>query len=345
MAYVLLPFSLVLIKYYQDFGVTWDSFTGAPSWTGVTTQKNGLGLLSVIGAFWAILSLTRRWRRNQLRTMRRQCAADAAILLLALYLLRGAKGAYSATAFSLLILGALLFFWLLRLSRCGSALRSRILWAVAFAAISVGIAIPLAGGAGYLSPILSALGRDATLTGRTDIWALILPIAFKQPIIGQGYGGFWITPPLPSPFNFLTHSHNGYLEVFLNAGLIALLLTMVWIVVLFQKAQSALRFDQEWGAFGVAVIVMFLFHNITESSIARPSSLLWTVVVLFAVVLPRMARHASLRRGTQRATGPGAHWRAARSTRSGKTQTEGAAKGSLGPTPAAQAGCDLGLVD
>jgi O-antigen ligase len=38
--------------------------------------------------------------------------------------------------------------------------------------------------------ILAALGRDPTLTGRTEIWQLYLPAALEHPILGQGPGAF-----------------------------------------------------------------------------------------------------------------------------------------------------------
>src|SRR5690348_15922720 len=41
--YILIPFSLLLIKYFQNLGIEYNKWTGQRMWVGVTTQKNGLG--------------------------------------------------------------------------------------------------------------------------------------------------------------------------------------------------------------------------------------------------------------------------------------------------------------
>src|SRR5713101_6808038 len=52
-AYVLIPLSIVLIKYYPNLGKSYSEWTGAAYYTGVTTNKNMLGyLLFVFGLFF-----------------------------------------------------------------------------------------------------------------------------------------------------------------------------------------------------------------------------------------------------------------------------------------------------
>ena len=40
--------------------------------------------------------------------------------------------------------------------------------------------------------ILTTTGKDATLTGRTDLWIIALEEWSKHPILGQGYQAFWV---------------------------------------------------------------------------------------------------------------------------------------------------------
>src|SRR5262249_44402150 len=153
-----------------------------------------------------------KWKSHRLRIARVETVADLAILTLTLYLLKGPGGSYSATSFVALVVGTAGYFWFAARKRSALA-RSLVGRLVALPAICLGVAIPFLGATPVLPALLEMLGRDRTFTGRTDIWSLIVPIACGNPFLGLGYGGFWIDPPLREPFNRLTHSHNGYLEV------------------------------------------------------------------------------------------------------------------------------------
>lgn len=39
--------------------------------------------------------------------------------------------------------------------------------------------------------ILGALGKDASLTGRTDVWEFVIDRIKDRPILGYGFGTFW----------------------------------------------------------------------------------------------------------------------------------------------------------
>jgi len=60
--YVLIPFSLLLIKYFPIYGVEYGRWSGSRYWIGVTLQKNGLARLCIISAVFLIWSLLRRWK-------------------------------------------------------------------------------------------------------------------------------------------------------------------------------------------------------------------------------------------------------------------------------------------
>ena len=77
-------------------------------------------------------------------------------------------------------------------------------------------------------PIVEMSGRDATLTGRTGLWETLLrePI---DPVVGVGYASFWLGERLTRfwamyPTSPPIEAHNGYLEVYINLGLIGVCL-------------------------------------------------------------------------------------------------------------------------
>jgi len=60
--YILIPFSVLLIKYFREYGVQYGRWSGEVMWVGVAQQKNGLGRLCMIAAFFFVWSLVRRWQ-------------------------------------------------------------------------------------------------------------------------------------------------------------------------------------------------------------------------------------------------------------------------------------------
>src|SRR5258707_4892406 len=96
--YVLVPFSLLLIKYYPALGVAYGRWSGTGMWIGVTVQKNSLGRLCLVGAFFLLWALYRRWRDRPKTAGRYTGCADLSVLLIALFLLEGARHPYSATS-------------------------------------------------------------------------------------------------------------------------------------------------------------------------------------------------------------------------------------------------------
>lgn len=136
---------------------------------------------------------------------------------------------------------------------------------------AVGISL----GAPSSDSALAALGRSPHLTGRTEIWSLVLSFVAQKPILGYGYSAFWLGA---SPESFVVnqvlhgpvmYSHNGYLEMLLTLGGIGLLLTLVFIGTGIKRALDLSR-QRQFGTelWPLAFLVYFIFHNLGEVTIA-----------------------------------------------------------------------------
>ncbi len=74
--------------------------------------------------------------------------------------------------------------------------------------------------------MLEMMGKDPTLTGRTDIWGYVIPNIYEKPWLGWGYVAFWSTTnPAAMEISaslqwYVPQAHNGLLELLLNVGLI-----------------------------------------------------------------------------------------------------------------------------
>jgi exopolysaccharide production protein ExoQ len=283
-AYVLIPFSLVAIKYIPHVGVLYNKWSGQLMWVGVASQKNGLGRLTLISALFLVWVIKRAWPLRKSKGVKRRMIIDGVILTMTLYLMRGPGGAYSATSIAAFLLGVVVYcgLWFARSRQM--TLPFGILAVPIAAIVLLGIALPIIGGADLFG-LVEMLGRNATFSDRTQIWGLILPEAMKHPIFGCGYGSFWINPP--QWLTRINEAHNGYLDVFVEVGIIGVSLVLAFLLSSLRKAYRALPYHFEWGAFSLCFLLLMLAHNITETSFLRPNSHMATVMFLLVLLLSR----------------------------------------------------------
>jgi O-antigen ligase len=279
-AYVLIPLSLTLIKYFPDLGVAYVSWSGEKMWVGVTSQKNGLGTLCAISAFFIIWSLYRDWRAGSLRKNKSRIYGDGLILLTAVFLLQGFKGAYSGTSIGMLLVGAAM---LLLLSQCKKFIKP-VSW---FATLGLALVlVSLQVNESFRSTITSAFNRDSTFTGRTDIWDAVLKVCSQSEILGTGYGGFWELADEAIWETLRVHeAHSGYLEVYLGGGIVGIVFFSAFLLAHYRKAVREFQFAYDWGLFAVASFMMVLIGNFTESVFIRTSSFFWNITVFLSIVL------------------------------------------------------------
>jgi len=280
--FLLLPASVLLIKYFNDLGRAYDPSGGQMN-TGVTTNKNLLGVVVLvvsIGALWNV-----RWllTHKNAPNRGRRLLAQGILFAFGLVLL---GMAHCATAVACFFLGGgLILATNLRVIRIRPA-RVHILC----------LAIILAGGVTLLSggegDVAQTLGRDSNLTGRTEIWAAVVS-AVSNPIIGDGYESFWISPDEQKVSHSLkakgwwhpeslNEAHNGYIETYLNLGWIGVCLVSLVLITGYRRAAQALQRDPELGALSLAFVVIFAFYNISEAGF-RMTGVPW-IFLLLAVV-------------------------------------------------------------
>jgi len=275
-AYVLLPFSLLLIKYYPLLGRAYGRWSGIEMWTGVTSQKNALGRLCIISVFFLLFALYQRRRDPAADGGRHQAWADIFVILLALYLLNGAD---SSTSVATLLLGVATFLGLVSFRR--RKVPQVVLFAVVLFLMGFGASAPFLGGSN-VATFSSSLGRDSTLTGRTEVWAAVLPAEQQQPLLGYGFGSFW-TQARRELYEIPT-AHNGYLDVLLELGAAGLALFTVWMLSCVRNLHRAFALNYEWASLGICLVLMGLIYNATESALNTLTEEMTAVVVLTTIV-------------------------------------------------------------
>lgn len=276
--FILLPFSIPLIR-YSSLGVYYDE-TG-PTNTGVSTNKNSLGLIVFVislGALWNVRSLLLD-KKAPSRT--RRLVAQGTLLLIGVILL---QMAHCATAVACFVLGSGL---MLATSLRAIRNRPRRVHALCLGVILVGGVALLLGGE---SIVTSALGKRADL-GRTDIWKASIAAA-DNPVFGTGFESFWNTNVekvarglrgywAPTIHN-LVSAHNGYIEVYLDLGWVGVSLISLILIRGYRHAIRCFQRNPELGSLMLTYIATSAFYSISEVGfrVLTPS---W-IFLLLAVV-------------------------------------------------------------
>jgi exopolysaccharide production protein ExoQ len=124
-------------------------------------------------------------------------------------------------------------------------------------------------------PIHYFSNKSSDLTGRTDIWQLVLLEINLHPWQGIGYGAFWLGEGSPSQYIIdVLHwiplqSHNGYVDILNELGIIGLALftgTCIWHTV---NLVRLLKLDREETAIHSVLFVYILLSNVSESELFR----------------------------------------------------------------------------
>ena len=276
--FILFPLSVVLIRYTslgRDF-----TPDGAPENTGITLNKNSLGLIVFVvslGVLWNVRALI---LDKKAPNRNRRLVAECTLLAFGILLLQMAHSATSIFCFSL---GALLML--------ASGLRSirrrpNRLHALCMGILLAGALMMLFGGE---SVVTSTLGRKSNLSGRTDIWKACLAAA-DSPVFGTGFESFWnvnverVATGLRGYWQIhnLVSAHDGYIEVYLDLGLVGVCLIASILIGGYLRATEAFQRESELGRLFLPYVVTAAFYSITEAGF-RVLTPAW-IFLLLAVV-------------------------------------------------------------
>jgi O-antigen ligase len=134
--------------------------------------------------------------------------------------------------------------------------------------------------------MVQALGKDPTLTGRTDIWNMVLGL-HTNPWIGTGFESFWLGPRLDfmrtALPNFpINEAHNGYLEVYLNLGWAGICFIVLLLVTGYKRVISGIRRNPEKASLFLGFFLCMLFYSFTEAAF-RIMTVSWIFLLLVIV--------------------------------------------------------------
>ena len=253
-----------------SFGRMQEVHVGA--WQGLYFEKNQLGGHMARAALFAgiLAIMDRRFRWTWVAMLG---------LSVALVLLSTSKSSLLGLFVGLGILGV--GAWMKRGLRIGLMT----LWfgvIVGVAALAIGLFAP--------EIVFQLLGRDATLTGRTDIWTVLADYIEQKPLLGYGYGAFWA--PESDPGNWVRDAlqwdaptaHNGWLEVTLALGFVGSAFLLCDFLMTIWRAGLA-SIGTWTGLFALAFCAQFFLFSLSESASLQQNSIVWLIYVAIAAKL------------------------------------------------------------
>ena len=279
--YLLIPLSVVLIKYYPHLSVWFNEWTGTAMYGGATTGKNSLGAVCMICGIFLFWDTLTRWSDRKDKQTKRIILVNFAFIAMTLWLLNLAT---SSTSRVCLALGCLIVATahLKTVKRHPAYLK--VLVPASFCLYLIA-----AFGFGLNGEMAAALGRNPSLTDRTPIWNALLAMK-TNPVVGTGYESFWLGPRVNviwQRFGRLNEAHNGYLEVYLNLGLIGLFLLCGFLIVSYRNICRSFKSNSS-ASLSLALWAVILFYNITEAAFIG-YHLMWITLLVGALAVPEIA--------------------------------------------------------
>ena len=239
------------------------------AWQGVYLHKNNLAMQMSLSAIIFLISL--------MGSRRKKWGVLAAGLVFSILLVLLSRAAT----------GLVLLITLTAVLPLCSILRFR--WDLRMPVLMIGLVV--AGGANvlisrYQEYLLGSVGKDATLTGRTDLWPYVWEMVEKRPWLGYGYEGFWRgwsseecgyvwravgwLPP---------HAHNGLLELLLAFGWLGTAIFLLGFFINFLKSLTLIHLDKSPEACWPMIYMIFMIlTNISEKNILS-ANMIWSLYV------------------------------------------------------------------
>jgi O-antigen ligase len=277
LAYVLLPLSVLFVKYYPLIGRSFHR--GSPMFHGVTIQKNSLGMICLVfGIYFCWKFLSDRWSDSGPKR-----PLPAAIYLVMLPMIGWLiYKADSATSQACLMV-AVFILALSQLPPLAARPRS-ILGVLVVLALFFGLLEALFG---VKDAVITMLGREPHLTTRVPMWLDLLAMV-QNPFIGFGFESFWLgerQEAVREAWRVTMQAHNGYIEMYLNLGLIGLFFMAAWILSGFKTAARHLALDYPAGVLRLCIVVAVVLYNWTEATFYGVS-LMWMMFFFATLQTP-----------------------------------------------------------
>ncbi|MGB3512761.1 MAG: O-antigen ligase family protein [Microcoleaceae cyanobacterium] len=261
----------ILSTFYSKFKPAIGINPAKNSWQGIIDHPNKLAALMALSAIlWgleAVENSKNRW-------------LSIAIVLYSLFVLQMAQSGGGQVQF---LIGTIIVLSIRFLKKL--PFQWSLFFVVVFLILSISGFIIITNNLETI--VVDALGKDITLTGRTPLWSYLFAEKIpKRPWLGYGFHGFWqpwrgadnpaanhisgeLRMPSGSGYWNPPHSHNGFVEIILDLGLIGFAaFALSFFTVLVQVMQYLTDPQQRESILELVLplllLIFVVFPNLTE---------------------------------------------------------------------------------
>ena len=274
-SYICIPLSVIWIRYFPSLGREFVGYSKSTlMYVGVSTHKNVLGNLVLASTLFVLWELLEQWKEGKGKAIKRPLwKSRAMVLAMCWYLLLLID---SQTSLVCAFLGSVLLITLFKVPS----------WTYNPGRIEL---VGIAGGTilGLVNMFvdvkevfLESVNRDPTLTTRTDIWPFLIEFQ-DNPLLGQGFNSFWAGERLVElqtvTFGII-QAHNGYIETYLNGGIIGMGLLGLLILGTYLRIRRHLIIGIPDSHIRLVILIIAVIYNFSEASFNKIGPL-WLVTV------------------------------------------------------------------
>ena len=274
-AIILIPFSILLIRYYP-YGRIFTPW-GQGEYVGVATSKNTLAMLCLVfGLYLAWSLLTKQIKRGGTYDWKELYTYLFYVALIVMLF----KYAPSLTSIMCLTAGVLLI-WVMKskVVRQNTKFFTYIFLYVILIIIMVQTVVDM------LPGLLTTFGRDVTFTGRIPLWEYLLGMELNV-WLGTGYESFWLGDRLQDIWEMHwwmpNQAHNGFIETYLNLGRIGLFLILGILFTAYRKALRGLEDDYDFAVFSMTLLFIIVVFNQFEAAF-KALHIMWFSLLLLSI--------------------------------------------------------------
>lgn len=265
----------MLFGLFLDIGIMRDS-SNAGSWQGILEHKNELGRIMVLTVivFW-------------LKTPRTK--VSWILIALAGVLLLLSQSVTSIVTSVTLIMIVPLF----RVLQWRTTSAMPVILAVGLLILAIIALLTISN----LASLTALVGKDLTLTGRTLLWGDVWQKIAERPLLGYGYNAFWLglegeSAEIWAKYGWRpNHAHNGFLDLWLELGIVGVLLLLVHLTKTGLRALRLATSNRSlialWPLVLTAVLLLF---SVNYSVLISQSLFFWSVYTCVALTLIRNER-------------------------------------------------------
>jgi len=260
--------SVVFVTIFPAYGIM-NIAELVGTWRGVYTHKEVLGPTMAAAVFVELYLLI--IGNNAVRRILAWC--------LFIFLILMTRSATAVLVASFFICIAYLYFLARRRRGLGAVLLAVVLTAATVAGALLMIAPDF---------VLGLLGKDANLTGRSSLWPLVIELIGQRPVLGWGYRATW-TPGDPTTYLIdqltgnwgVTSSHNSWLEITLQTGIVGLAnIVVIMSVALYRSAISKV-IELDYRVFFFMLFAVVATAGLVIETIGQNQNICWLLLTLF----------------------------------------------------------------